>query len=49
MERKVRSKKYSTVRTKVYTFKKAGTYTIYLYVKDGTNKVKKVKKVLQMK
>lgn len=42
-------KKYSTVRTKVYTFKKAGTYTIYLYVKDGTNKVKKVKKVLQMK
>ena len=42
-------KRYSTVRTKVYTFKKAGTYTIYLYVKDGTNKLKKVKKVLLMK
>lgn len=42
-------KKYSTVRTKVYTFRKAGAYTINLYVKDGTNKVKKVRKVLQMK
>lgn len=47
--KKTTVKKYSTVRTKIYTFKKAGTYTIYLYVKDGMNKVKKVKKVLQMK
>lgn len=47
--KKTTVKKYSTVRTKIYTFKKAGTYTIYLYVKDGMNKVKKVKKVLQLK
>lgn len=47
--KKTTIKNYSTARTKTYTFKQAGTYTIYLYVKDGANKVKKVKKVLQIK
>lgn len=47
--KKTTIKKYSTSRTKTYTFKQAGTYTVYLYVKDGNNMVKKVKKVLQIK
>lgn len=47
--KKTTIKNYSGTRTKVYTFKQVGTYTIYLYVKDGSNKVKKVKKVLQIK
>ena len=47
--KKTTIKNYSTVRTKTYKFRQAGTYIVYLYVKDGTNKVKKVKKVLRIK
>lgn len=42
-------KKYDAKKTKVYTFEKSGKYTVYLYIKDATGSVKKVKKIMTIK
>lgn len=42
-------KKYDAKKTKVYTFKEIGRYTIYLYIKDTTGSVKKAKKIMTIK
>lgn len=42
-------KKYDAKKIKVYTFKKSGKYTVYLYIKDATGSVKKVKKIMTVK